>query len=377
MTTTHLLLRVSWVALCALPSSWRGVGAQGPSRVGRTPEITIGRNLSVWSEILGEARPLQIYLPPSYDSSRDSYPVLYLLDGDRSFHHVTGIVEFLSGSGRIPEMIVVSVPNTDRSRDLTPPAPGAGSEVGGRADRFLRYLTDELAGWVGANHRTQPFRVLVGHSRGGLFAIYALVHRPESFHGYIAASPALWWNNRAVIHSARARLKRVPPPRFLYLTAGHESRTITETVPELTRLLEEVKPAGLEWKYRHLENENHYTTPHETVYDGLQMTFAGWQVPESTILASGLEGVEAHYAAVTRKYGFPVRPPKGMMAWIGDFLLQQEKIEEAIAVRKRTAELYPRSAEVHFSLGGALERARRHEEASAAYRKAYSLLINW
>jgi len=365
------------IGLCGFAWAAGQLAAQGPSRVSATPEITIGRNISVWSEILGESRPLQIHLPSSYDRSRDSYPVLYLLDGDRNFHHVTGIVEFLSESGRIPEMIVVAIPNTDRARDLTPPAPGAAVGIGGAADVFLRYLTEELARWVETNYRTEPFRVLMGHSRGGLFAIYTLLNRPQAFTAYIAASPALWWNDRAIIKGARARLKEIPAPRFLYVTAGHESRTITESVAELVRVLDEGAAAGLEWRYRVLEQDNHYTTPHATVYQGLESIFSGWQVPESTILATGLKGVEAHYATVSRKYGFQVRPPKGMMAWVGDYLLQQDRPDEALAVRRRNAELYPRSPEVYVGLAEALERAGRGEEARAAYRKAYSLLVNW
>jgi predicted alpha/beta superfamily hydrolase len=50
--------------------------------------------------------------------------VLYLLDGDAHFHSVTGLIQFLgtgiNGNFVIPEMIVVAISNTDRTRDLTP-----------------------------------------------------------------------------------------------------------------------------------------------------------------------------------------------------------------------------------------------------------------
>ena len=67
-----------------------------------------------------------MHLPESYRDARYAprqYPVMYLLDGDSSFHFATGTVHFMSegltGSTQIPELIVVPVPNTDRTRDLT------------------------------------------------------------------------------------------------------------------------------------------------------------------------------------------------------------------------------------------------------------------
>lgn len=47
--------------------------------------------------------------------------------------------------------------------------------------------------------RTRPYRILVGHSRGGLFAVDTFVEQPELFNAYVAISPSLWWENMALI----------------------------------------------------------------------------------------------------------------------------------------------------------------------------------
>ena len=87
-----------------------------------TPEaITIGKKLKFYSEVLKEERLLFLYLPSGYDQLEESFPVLYLLDGDAHFHHTTGTVQFLAQNGRIPDMIIVAIQNTERTRDLTPP----------------------------------------------------------------------------------------------------------------------------------------------------------------------------------------------------------------------------------------------------------------
>ena len=92
----------------------------------RDNKIVIGKIDSVYSKILNEQRKIWIYTPDMTSGLRDSsrrYPVLYLLDGDAHFASVTGLVQQLSqvnGNTVYPEMIIVAIPNTDRTRDLTP-----------------------------------------------------------------------------------------------------------------------------------------------------------------------------------------------------------------------------------------------------------------
>ena len=82
--------------------------------------ITLGVRARLTSRILGEERRYLVYTPVGYETGTQRYPVLYLFDGDAHFHHVTGIVSYLSQLGRMPEMLVVGVSNTDRTRDFTP-----------------------------------------------------------------------------------------------------------------------------------------------------------------------------------------------------------------------------------------------------------------
>ena len=71
--------------------------------------VTIGHGFTLISEVLGEERGILVYLPPGYDRSTATYPVIYLLDGDNHFHHATGIVDFLARNRRIPPAVVVGI----------------------------------------------------------------------------------------------------------------------------------------------------------------------------------------------------------------------------------------------------------------------------
>jgi predicted alpha/beta superfamily hydrolase len=118
------------------------------------------------SEILDENRPISIYLPRNYASSGASYPVLYLLDGEKHIFHVTGLVDFLVSVGRIPELIIVGIHGIDRYRDYTPNKIEHHAGTGG-ALKFTKFLMDELFGHIESTYRTRPFRMIFGHSYGG------------------------------------------------------------------------------------------------------------------------------------------------------------------------------------------------------------------
>src|SRR5215213_2135669 len=76
--------------------------------------------LVVKSRVLGEERVIFVRTPPGYARGGERFPVLYLTDGDAHIQQAGATVAFLAGNARMPEMIVVGITNTDRTRDLTP-----------------------------------------------------------------------------------------------------------------------------------------------------------------------------------------------------------------------------------------------------------------
>ncbi|MFL5358626.1 alpha/beta fold hydrolase [Archangium sp.] len=362
----------------------------GPSRVAAVPPgdgvpIQLGTKHSLHSALLDEQRGVLVYLPPGYESSSERYPVLYLLDGDAHFHHATGVVQFLAGNQHIPPMIVVGVANTVRTRDLTPPAHGnfpvpgdtSGRSIAqsfptaGGADRFLRFLEEELAPYIEARYRTRPYRVLVGHSFGGLFALHALMNRPESFNAYIAISPSLWWNEGELVRGAVKSLERLPAQeRFLYMSMGNEGDGMLNPIQQLARTLEQTHPERLAWRYSFLENDHHGSTPHRSLYDGLEAAFADMRVTEALLRSGDLARLEANYARLSKRLGYEVRPSEDTVNTLGYQLLASGKAEAAISVFRRNVELYGDSANVHDSLGEALEAAGQLDESLACYQRA-------
>ena len=131
---------------------------------------------SLPSKILAEQRELLVHLPNNYQQNTElNYPVLYLLDGQRNFSHAAGTLDLLNQSYMAQEMIIIAIKNTHRTRDLTPTYDESYNEWGisGGADNFLDFIEQELIPYVNKNYRTNNYKILSGHSFGGLLVVYA------------------------------------------------------------------------------------------------------------------------------------------------------------------------------------------------------------
>ena len=343
--------------------------------------ITIGEKQIFHSNVLNEDRELWVYKPPSY-SSADShrYAVIYLLDASYQFHHITGIVEFLVANDRIPETIVVALPNTDRTRDLTPPTQTDSTHAfpsAGGADNFLNFLADELIPYVDATFRTFPHRTLVGHSFGGLFAIYSLLHRPEVFNNYIATSPSLWWNDAKLVSNAKSLLEKNldDAPRYLYMTMGDEGGNMLGSAWRLSAILEENAPDSFQWNFKLMDKETHGSIPHKSTYQALEAIYSDWQIPDIIQLVKnhGIEAVDKHYVMLSKKYGHTISTPERVINQLGYWYLSEGETETAIHLFLRNVKIYPSSANVYDSLADAYKANHQLNLAKDHYKKAVEI----
>jgi len=128
---------------------------------------------SIYSQVLDEWREFYVRLPEYYatDTSQ-TYPVTYILDGEKLLPTLSNIHDFYSG-GFIPEMILIGISNEkNRSTNLIP------AKSDDNAADFLDFIESELIPHIEAEYRVANYRTLIGHSYGGLFTIYSLINRP-------------------------------------------------------------------------------------------------------------------------------------------------------------------------------------------------------
>jgi hypothetical protein len=177
-------------------------------------------------------------------------------------------------------MIIVGItyggknPNYDslRVRDFTP-TKGDRQQAGG-ADMFLIFMNNELFPFIEANYRADNHtRTIMGCSLGGLLTLHALFTWNELFTNYIAASPAIGWDNGSLFRFEESYYKKDNKNnKKLYMTIGDVefNRNYFE---QLDTLLDARKYRSFQKKSRILENTGHSGTKSETYSRGIQYAF--------------------------------------------------------------------------------------------------------
>ncbi|MGD1892224.1 MAG: alpha/beta hydrolase [Cyclobacteriaceae bacterium] len=140
-------------------------------------------NLSLPSKILDGDRKYAIYLPPDYESSERSYPVLYLLHGagdDQTgwvqFGEVLHITDKAINEGQATPMIVV-MPDADTGQR------GYFNNPTGEW-RYEDFFFEELMPYVESTYRIKGekrYRAVAGLSMGGGGSFMYALHHPELF----------------------------------------------------------------------------------------------------------------------------------------------------------------------------------------------------
>ena len=233
------------------------------------------------SAVLGDSRQINIWVPPDYERSRDRYPVLYLLDGalDQDFNHIAGLAQLASLSWTFGPFIVVGVQTKQRISELTPAASDprylAAFPQSGGAERFRRFLEEEVIPFVERRLRTGPRRAIMGESLAGLFVVDTMLDRPQMFHDFVAVSPSLWWDDRRFVRAATAQLdaQRLQGRR-LYLAVADEGGTMQDGVGLLRGAIARRAPA-LSVRY---SDRSGFAT-HATIYHGAAEEALRWLYP--------------------------------------------------------------------------------------------------
>ncbi|HEU4508087.1 MAG TPA: alpha/beta hydrolase-fold protein [Pyrinomonadaceae bacterium] len=339
------------------------------------------KTIKLNSSVLGEERTVLVRTPAGYETNNERYPVLYMTDGDAHMGHTAATIEFLTRNGRVSDLIVVGVTNTDRTRDLTPAKSTAKNPAGqlqfptsGGADNFLKFFETELIPHIEKQYRVHPYRVLAGHSFGGLFAIHAMVAKPGLFNSYVAVSPSLQFENAEALKRAENFLKNQKELNAtLYVSLGNEPGPIGDAFKSFREFLSKTSIKGFEWQAEHMPDEDHGSVVLRSHYSGLRKVYQGWQPArdlQTGRFDGGLKDIDAHYKKLSEKFGYPIAAPEAFINQLGYQLIFENKPEEAIAVFKANVERYPASANVYDSLAEAYERGGRLDLAEPLYDKA-------
>lgn len=333
------------------------------------------------SAIMGEDRTLWIHLPDDYKTTSNTYPVLYVLDGDSHFSHASAMADFLAGydRNRIPRMIIVGIVNVDRGRDLTPVHPQLNSSETDSATvlktsgagRFLRYIEEEVIPYVDSHYRVQPYRILAGHSLAGLFALYVKEAKPDLFPAMILVSPAVNGVNDHLLAGSKVMFTTGHPHNGkLFIVIGNEN---TQKVDALAAQMRRNAPDWFEWDIKKYPDENHFSVPYKSLFDGMKFIYKDWFIDFYSDAGISYTDVVKHFNTLSVEFGYTIRPTEDFINSCGYNQLRSKHLDNAIELFTQNIKLHPNSFNTYDSLGEAYMNAGNKALAISNYKKSLEL----
>ena len=371
-------------------------------------KIVIGKVDSVYSTILNEKRKVWIYVPNINDmqNSKQRFPVVYLLDGEGHFQSVVGMIQQLSqvnGNTIFPEMIVVGIPNMDRTRDLTPThiesdlpmMDSSFSKNTGGGENFAAFLEKELMPHIDSTYPTQPYRLLIGHSFGGLTVMNIITNHTKLFNAYIAIDPSMWYDKERFLKTTQNKLSSQKyTGTSLYVGIANtmaEGMTLEKmkkdtssdtrhirSIFAMDKFIKATPQNELKYASKYYGDDDHGSVPLISEYDGLRFIFSWYRFkftpsdftsPNTAVV----QRLKEHYQTASKEFGYKASPPEMQINGLGYYVLSQKLYDKAVALFEMNVENYPQSGNTYDSYADALLAKKDTATAIANYKKAYAI----
>lgn len=260
---------------------------QSTTMLAKPPQLV---TTTLYAASVADSFHISVSLPADYYTAPPKrYPVVYLLDANLYFDIMATTLRSYAAVGLSPDVILVGIgykdfPTMDslRNRDYIYPLaiPEYEMSTSGGADKFLSFIRTTLIPFIDKSyHGDTSKRVLMGHSLGGYFTLYALLQQltghSSGFSSYIAASPSLHYNHYYLlqqfqkIHTGSVKLNA-------YFTfGGQEDAENTDSnaikLPEvINQLSKSLTASGVHAKGDIYSNLDHMDTQLPTFIKGLQ-----------------------------------------------------------------------------------------------------------
>ncbi len=367
-------------------------------------KVGVIQNFSFNSNHLGEQRNIEVYLPPSYETTKEkSYPVMYVLDGQEYFLHPVTYQRMLRFKDKTPEFIVVGISSDRRKRRKL---------YYEDAQKFIGFLKEELIPQVDQKYRTlkEKERSFLGWEMAAGLGLEIYTEHPNTFNAFLLSSPTHFTQKRMAALNESAKNNRLPKA-FMYVTKAPEEIYLERSLRKVDSLLSKYKSTSLNWKIENLAGEDHYTTSLKTLNNGLHIHFNDYNTLRFYTLKEyddfgDLETIKRYYKHRGKRYGispdihrttkhfliynamkeenlkrfemyaqeFPeyFQHPR-LEVWavrFGDFFAKHNKDKQAVETYNAGLRKFPTSSSIHKALGTYYKNKGNQQLADVHLKKA-------
>ena len=264
------------------------------------------------SQIVGDIFEITVMKPET--NCDEPLPVIYLTDGNICLGTGCDVVNLLMLGGEIPPVILVAIGYPVggdfnnfvrlRTRDFSPslcewqaPMQAEMAEVNpeeiicGGAPDFLNFLTTELRDFIGSKYNISDDSTYIGDSMGGLFGVYTLFNKPESFKKYVIGSPWICWDHPLCFdYENKYAESHKDLDATVYMATGGAEHVLYPNLPDplvplfkdakteeysrnMFKLIESRNYCNLKFQGKILDDETHFTMVSSVIGKGLKSVF--------------------------------------------------------------------------------------------------------
>lgn len=306
---------------------------------------------TIKSKVLNSDRLLFIYLPNNYDKdTTKSYPVHYLTDAPTTSNIYFDLLRLHSLMNYVPQSIVVGLSSNNRNYNLYP-------EKG--AEKYLQFIKSEVIPYIDKTYRTNPFKVVAGHSLGGDFIIYSMLKEPSLFNAYIAGSPGPIEPIIELLDTAEYK-QNSTDYKFFYSSIGSKDFTDTVIYDQFIEKLKTKIAKKVDCNFEINRDENHISNIVINYQKGINKLYDDWQfvLPENLNKPIS-EELKSHYDNLEKKYGYRpeisewdiIYPTMDILAKRGDFKNAIDILKYCIEIHPTSDQAYAFLAKAHFDTG--------------------------
>jgi predicted alpha/beta superfamily hydrolase len=298
-------------------------------------------------------------------------------------------------------MIIVGIANTNRMRDLTPTHIRNTRTISdtsifrdtGGGSAFFSFLEKELFPYVEQHYPANAYRVLAGHSLGGLMVADALLSRPGLCQGWISIDPSIWYDDAYLLRRMEIQqYEEIRKPTSFFMAMANnlpkgmdtvsmqrDSSATTEdnrAIQSFATRLKKHARTNLSWSWKFYPEDDHGSVTSIALYDGLRYVFRDYRLPAfRDLLAPAADPVrmlEEWSARNTAQWGFPVHAPEAFVNGLGYTMLYRENAHAA-KVFEYNSRCYPESPHVYMALADYYRSLKMDERARAMDERAKAL----
>jgi predicted alpha/beta superfamily hydrolase len=199
--------------------------------------------LTINAPQLDVEKKIWVYLPYNYNNANETYPVLYIHDGQNLFDRNTPYTGEKRGDEVLDELqlqaIVIGIEHGEdkRTDELTPYT--NEKYGGGNGDAYVDFIINTLKPYIDKTFRTKPnFQntFIMGKSLGALISYYAMLKYPGVFGKVVAFSPSFWFSEE--IYNLTEQAENISS-KVYFMSGTNEGKSM---VPNMERMVDLIKP---------------------------------------------------------------------------------------------------------------------------------------